>query len=78
MVRKSNNFTISIQIKSVVMEKLMNKKEVALTLGVSVKAIDKWLGEGRLPYIRLSRKCIRFNPSEIQSFLKNLKVRPWH
>jgi excisionase family DNA binding protein len=58
------------------MDKLLNKKEVASLLGVSVKAIDKWVGEQRIPFLRLSRKCIRFRPSEIQSYLNKLKVKP--
>lgn len=57
------------------MEKLMNKKEVAETFGVTVKAIDKWVCEKKIPYIKLSRKCVRFAPSEVQSFLNKLRVK---
>jgi predicted site-specific integrase-resolvase len=60
--------------------KLMMKKDVAELFGVSIKAVDKWVSESKIPYIRLSRKCIRFDPFVIEQFLKmrtvNTKVRP--
>ena len=51
----------------------MNKKQVAAALGVTVKAIDKWVLNRRIPFLRLSRKCVRFRPSEIEIFIEDHK-----
>ncbi len=58
------------------MERLLNKQEVAETFGVTVKAIDKWVCEKKIPYLKLSKKCVRFIPSEIRSYINKLRVKP--
>jgi predicted DNA-binding transcriptional regulator AlpA len=57
------------------MEKLMNKREVAAAFGVTVKAVDKWVSMKLVPFIKISRKCVRFSPYEIKKFLKERKVK---
>jgi excisionase family DNA binding protein len=51
------------------MIRLMKKADVAKALGVSIKTVDKWIQDKRIPFIRISRKCVRFNPIEVQRFL---------
>jgi predicted DNA-binding transcriptional regulator AlpA len=58
------------------MEKLLNKKDVAEAFGVTVKAIDKWVSERRIPYIKISAKCVRFRPSAIKKYLDRRTVKP--
>lgn len=58
------------------MEKLLNKKEIAEVLGVSIKAIDKWVCEHRIPYVKLSQKCVRFIPSQVRYYLNKLRIMP--
>ncbi|TDW96417.1 helix-turn-helix transcriptional regulator [Dinghuibacter silviterrae] len=58
------------------MEKLLNKKEIAEVLGVSVKAIDKWVCERRIPFIKLSQKCVRFVPSQMRMYLNKFRIKP--
>lgn len=55
------------------MEKLLNKKQVAAVFGVSVKAIDKWMREKRIPFYPLSRKCVRFRESDLDAYVKKHK-----
>lgn len=38
----------------------LTKKEVANRLRVTTSAVDKWMAAGKLPCIRLSRRCVRF------------------
>ena len=54
----------------------MNKKDVAVAFGVTVKAVDKWVCERKIPYIKVSPKCVRFRPSAIQGYLNTRTVRP--
>ena len=58
------------------MEKLMNKQQVAEAFGLTVKAIDKWVCEKRIPFVKLSKKCVRFVPSDIQAFVDQLRMGP--
>jgi excisionase family DNA binding protein len=51
------------------MIRLMKKAEVAKALGVSIKAVDKWIQDKRIPFIRISRKCVRFSLIDVQRFL---------
>ena len=55
------------------METLLTKKQVANLFGVTVKAIDKWMKEKRIPYYSLSRKCVRFRESELDEHLRQFK-----
>lgn len=57
------------------MERLLNKKEVAQVFGVTVKAVDKWGSSRQLPFIRLSRRCVRFRPIEIKHYLDKRTVK---
>jgi len=58
------------------MEKLLKKKDVADAFGVTVKAVDKWVGAKKIPYIRISGKCIRFRPAAIQGYLERRTIKP--
>ena len=58
------------------MEKLLKKKDVAEAFGVTVKAVDKWVGAKKIPYIRISGKCVRFRPAAIQGYLDKRTVKP--
>jgi excisionase family DNA binding protein len=55
--------------------RLLMKKEVANLFGVTVKAVDKWVSEQKIPFIRISRKCIRFDERVIEKFLAKRTVK---
>lgn len=58
------------------MEKLLDKKQVAAILGVSVKAIDKWMADKKITYYTLSRKCVRFRVSDLEAYIRKHKANP--
>lgn len=58
------------------MEKLLKPDEAADTLGISISLLMKWVKERRIKYIRLTRKTIRFSPSDIQMVIAARTVRP--
>lgn len=54
-------------IKQVKMaEHYLTKQEVADRLRVSVSAVDKWMGRGRIPFIRFSARLVRFDWDEVR------------
>jgi excisionase family DNA binding protein len=53
-------------------DEILTKAELANRLKVTVSAINKWMALRRIPYIRLGRRCIRFNWGEV---LKAINTR---
>lgn len=50
-------------------ENLLNVPEVAERLGMSPGTIYHMVSEGRIPSVHLSKRCVRFRPSEIEKWL---------
>jgi excisionase family DNA binding protein len=61
-----------------VSEKLMNVYEVASVLGLATGTVYHLVSEKRLPCVRLSRRCLRFQPSAIDEYIRERteKSRP--
>ena len=56
------------------MENLLDKKQVAELLNISVKTIDLWLAKDTGPKpVRLGR-LVRFKKSEVQEFIDRLTL----
>ena len=56
-------------------KRLLNKCQLAEYLGLKVYTIDSWVSQRRVPFIKLG-KCVRFDPDEIELWLKERKVEP--
>ena len=50
--------------------------DLAGFLGVAPKTVRKWQLSGRLPFVKLGAKLVRFQPHEIRSWLSAQAVRP--
>lgn len=55
---------------------LLDVRQVAEMLGLSVGTIYQFVSAGRLPVVRLSSRCIRFRKSDITAYIKNLGAVP--
>lgn len=54
------------------MQNLINKKQVAEILGVSVKTVDLWIAQGKGPkHLRVGR-LVKFIPSDVEEFIQKL------
>ncbi len=49
---------------------LITKHELANHLRVTPRTIEQYCNRGRIPSIKLSRRCIRFDLSEVELALK--------
>lgn len=56
-------------------EKLMTVKEVANILGFSEIGIYQAVFRKRLPCVKISKRALRFRPSDIQAFIES-KLQP--
>ena len=61
--------------KSITMNKVLSKKEVADSLQISVRQVDYLRKEGKLPYVQIERS-IRFRTEDIERFLVERVVVP--
>jgi len=69
--RQTNSASESADI----IEGLDNKKTIAQALSVSPRTIDNWMREKRIPYLRLSPRCIRFDRRAVLRALGTYTVK---
>lgn len=55
------------------MDRLLTVRELAERLRVTPTCVYRWLGEGRLPAVRFSKRCVRFRESDVQQLLDQLR-----
>lgn len=48
---------------------LVTTEQVARFFGVSVRTVNAWVREGRIPVVRPSRKTVRFRLSDVEHAL---------
>lgn len=56
------------------MVKLLDKQEVADALDVGLRTVERWMGEGLLPYVRLTRKTVRIRESDLEALIERSVV----
>ena len=47
----------------------LKKKEVAERFGVSVSSVNNYMRQG-MPYYKIGSKLVRFNPEDVEKWLK--------
>jgi excisionase family DNA binding protein len=48
----------------------LTKQQLADTLGVSVRTVDALMSRRKLPYLRLTRKLVRFRREDVDEYLR--------
>lgn len=56
------------------MDKLLKIKELAAMTGLNVVTLRQWTSQGRLPFVRLSKKAVRYRLSDIETWIKSKEV----
>ena len=51
--------------------KLVDAATVAKRFGVSVATVNSWVRHGRIPYVRPSRRVVRFDLEEVERALRH-------
>ena len=52
----------------------LNSREAAAFIGVAVKTLYAWTAEERIPFYRISARRLRFDRSELESWMRSRKV----
>lgn len=53
---------------------LLDIKAVAALTGFSVGTLYHWVSQRRIPFVRISARCVRFRRSDIDAWLERLLV----
>lgn len=51
--------------------KLVTARTIAARFGVTVGTVNRWVRENRVPYLRPSRRIVRFRISEVEQALRD-------
>lgn len=54
----------------------LKKKEVAERFGISVSSVNNYMRQG-MPYYRIGSKLVRFDPEEVEKWLKE-RGKEWN
>ncbi|PTX95081.1 hypothetical protein DB345_12350 [Spartobacteria bacterium LR76] len=57
-------------------EPLIDIKEVAARMNVSVRHVNTLKAQGLIPFIKLSSKCVRYRWSDVEKALEELTYNP--
>ena len=55
-------------------QELIGYKEAAAMLGVAVGTLYSWVSRHRIPHIRMSGRCVRFDKTEIGEWISGNSV----
>ena len=74
--QKTPNFNKYVTERAVMQDainqpnEILNRHEVAKLLGVSLTQVERFKRQGKLPYIKLSHKCVRYRRSDCEKLLE--------
>ena len=51
---------------------LIDVRELSALTGIAVGTLYHWVGQNRIPCIRLSARCLKFSPEAIRTWLADL------
>jgi hypothetical protein len=55
--------------------RLVNKRALARILSVSVRTIDNFVRQRKIPAVRISNRCIRFDPLRVLAALRRFELK---
>lgn len=54
---------------------IIDRKEAARILGVSLTQIERFRRQGKLPFIKMAARCVRYRRSDCEKLLQSCTVR---
>jgi hypothetical protein len=57
-------------------QRLVNKACIAKMLGLTIRGVECLVARRVIPVIRISRRCVRFDPVSVRESLHAYEVRP--
>ena len=54
---------------------LVNKRVVARAASASLRSVDNWIAERKIPVIRITKRCVRFHLPSVLAALRKFEVK---
>jgi hypothetical protein len=54
---------------------LVKKREVARAASVSCRSVENWMRQKRIPFVRLSPRCVRFHLPSVLAALRKFEIK---
>jgi len=54
---------------------LVTARDLAAYFGVTVETVNRWVRENRVPFIRASRRVVRFRIAEVERVLRGRSAK---
>jgi hypothetical protein len=69
MSRKENNSPSHDELG------LVDKRVVARAASASLRSVDNWIAERKIPVIRITKRCVRFHLPSVLAALRKFEVK---
>ena len=57
------------------MQHLLSRHELALTVGVSLKTVERWTSRRMIPFLRLSPRLIKYDLARVRAALEQCEIK---
>jgi hypothetical protein len=54
---------------------LVDKRVVARAASASVRSVDNWIAERKIPVVRITKRCVRFHLPSVLAALRKFEVK---
>jgi hypothetical protein len=54
---------------------LLKRQQLARALNASPRSVDNWQKEKKIPFIRISKRCVRFHLPSVLAALRKFEVK---
>jgi hypothetical protein len=54
---------------------LVDKRVVARATSASVRSVDNWIAERKIPVVRITKRCVRFHLPSVLAALRKFEVK---
>jgi len=56
-------------------ESLVNKRTLARAVSASIRSVDNWIRERKIPVVRISKRCVRFHLPSVLAALRKFEIQ---
>jgi hypothetical protein len=54
---------------------LVDKRVVARAASASLRSVDNWIAERKIPVVRITKRCVRFHLPSVLAALRKFEVK---
>lgn len=55
-------------------EELLNSRQMAARMGVSIRSLERYRADGLIPFIPLTKRAYLYNPRKVFAILESIEI----